>query len=153
MAKRRHGGRDARERPSEAAAFGAGPSQRQLRVGELLRTVLIEVLQREEPRDPDLAGLSLTVSEVRVSPDLKQATCFVWPFGLPAAQIRERLEVVRQALARAAPWLASQMAGRIHLRFTPRLAFVLDDSFDRADRVENLLKDLAAAQDEREPGA
>ncbi|MBM3491243.1 MAG: 30S ribosome-binding factor RbfA [Alphaproteobacteria bacterium] len=149
MAKRRPGGRDG-VAGLPAAALVDGPSQRQLRVGELLRATLIEVLQREELRDPELTGLRLTVSEVRVSPDLKQATCFVWPFGLPAAALRDRRPALRQALARAAPWLGSQLAGRVRLKFAPRLSFVLDESFDRAERMEHLLKDLTLSQGDGE---
>lgn len=116
-------------------------SQRQLRVGELLRHALSEVLAREEFRDPVLAGISITVTEVRVSPDLRGATCFIMPLG--GADVDD----VRQALARAAPWLSAQVSRRVRLKFSPTLSFQTDASFEAAERVGELLRREEVAAD------
>jgi ribosome-binding factor A len=118
-----------------------GPSQRQLRAGELVRHALVEVLTREELRDRDLAGVSITVSEVRMSPDLRQATCFVMPLG------GGHREEVLHALDRIAPWLGSQVARRVRTKFAPRLRFQLDASFDEASRIDQLLQRADVARD------
>ena len=139
MAKRR----DAREAVGSAArkATPRALSQRQLRVGELVRHALSEVLAREELRDPLLAEIPVTVTEVRPSPDLRQATCFVMPLG------GGKTAQVVDALNRSAPWLSSQIARRVKLRFSPRLAFRPDESFDYADRITTLLKSPEVAGD------
>jgi ribosome-binding factor A len=128
-------------RRQSAAGRSGGPSQRQLRAGELVRHALADVLTREEIHDPELAGRSITVSEVRMSPDLKVATCFVLPLG--GAQSG----MVVRALDRVAPWLAAQVSRRITLKFTPRLRFRLDDSFDEAEHIEHLLHRADVARD------
>lgn len=139
MAKRR----DAREAVGSAArkAEPRAPSQRQLRVGELIRHALSEVLAREELRDPLLAETPVTVTEVRPSPDLRHAACFVMPLG------GGRTAEVVDALNRSAPWLSGQIARRVKLRFSPRLAFRPDESFDYADRITTLLKSPEVAGD------
>ena len=119
----------------------AADSQRQLRVGELVRHALVEVFARQEFRDPALSELNLTVSEVRMSPDLRQAVCFVMPLGGADA------EAALQGLARSAAWLGSQVARRVQLRFAPRLRFELDQSFDEAARIDRLLRRPDVAQD------
>ncbi len=116
------------------------PSQRQLRVGEQMRHLLAEYLARGEVRDPRLEGASLTISEVRVSPDLRHATVYVAELGRPVRP--EILEV----LSRAAPRLAGRITREMHLKYAPRLRFVADESFEAADRIERL---LAAARAER----
>lgn len=129
--------------PAEAGRPGTesrhGPSPRQLKVGEQLRRTLIEVLQREELHDPALAGVHVTVSEVRAAPDLRHATCFV---ALSGGEERAALK----ALKRLAPYLSAQVARRIQLKFACRLVFARDELFDRAERVEALLRrpDVAA---------
>lgn len=126
----------------------AGPTQRQLRVGEEIRHVLAGLLAREVLHDPDLAGLSVTVSEVRVSPDLKSATAFVLPLG--GAEAEQALA----ALNRAAPALRGPVARAMHLRYAPRLSFVVDRSFDTAERVEALFRRPEVARDlDRDPEA
>lgn len=110
-----------------------GPSQRQLRAGELVRHALVEIFQREDLRDPALEGVSITVSEARMSPDLKQATVFCTPLG----GVHEK-EVVL-ALNRIAPYLRSLLGRRIEMKFTPALRFVADESFAEARRVDELL--------------
>jgi ribosome-binding factor A len=127
-------GRRAGDRAGMRQTGDAGSrSQRQLRVGEELRHVLAEVLTEGHFRDPDLAGTSVTVTEVRISPDLKAATAFVMPLGG-----REAGKVVA-ALNRAQAFIRSEAARRIDLRFAPTLSFKLDHSFDEADHVNRLL--------------
>lgn len=126
----------------------AGPSQRQLRVGEELRHALVEILPRAHFRDPDLQGVSLTVSEVRASPDLKHATAYVVPLGG-----RDTAAVVK-ALNRASSYLRGEVARRVQLRAAPELGFAADESFDQAGRIDALLRrpevrrDLAAPRDD-----
>ena len=125
----------------QGASGREGPSQRQLRAGELVRHALVEVLMREEMRDPALDGRAVTLSEVRMSPDLRVATCYVTPLGGGDAQ-----PMIKQ-LAGIAPWLGGQLAKRIELKFAPRLRFVADESFDEASHIDNLLKRRQVAQD------
>ncbi len=110
------------------------PSQRQLQAGEAIRHALSDVLARGNIRDPALAGVSITVTEVRLSPDMRQATVFVMPLG------GKNTESVLDGLARAAPFLAGSVAPSVRTKFTPRLSFALDESFDHADHVEALLR-------------
>jgi ribosome-binding factor A len=117
------------------------PSQRQLRVGEAIRHSLADVLMRGELRDPELAGRSITVTEVRVSPDLKNATAFVMPLGGGDSG------AVVAALGRAAPFLRAQVAKAIRLRHAPQIRFEIDTSFEHAGRIERLLHDPAVARD------
>jgi ribosome-binding factor A len=109
------------------------PTQRQLRVGEELRHALAALLGRGELRDPALQDAAVTVTEVRVSPDLKNATAFVMP--LAGRHTPEVLEGLR----RSAGFLRSQLGREVPLRFTPSLAFELDTSFDHASRINELL--------------
>ncbi len=112
------------------------PSQRQLRVGEELRHALAEVLMRGNLRDPDLRDVSVTVTEVRVSPDLRRATAYVLPLGGDATP------PVIAALGRAAPYLRGQIARLVRLKFTPALAFEADTAFDYARQIDRLLDTL-----------
>lgn len=112
---------------------GKAPSQRQLRVGEAIRHELARQLTRGETHDPRLDGVSLTVAEVRVSPDLRQATVFVSELG------RQLTDEVAAALDDAAPELRGHLARALHLRYAPHLSFVADASFDEADRIGRLL--------------
>ena len=118
------------------------PSQRQLRVGEEIRHALSRILARGGLRDPELAEANITVTEVRVSPDLKAATAFVVPFGEP-----EATDDVVAALTRAAPYFRGQLGGEIDLRYTPALRFEPDRSFDEAARVEALLRQPRVQRD------
>jgi ribosome-binding factor A len=120
------------------------PTQRQLRVGEELRHALSHILARQELRDPALVDATVTVTEVRISPDLRNATVFVMPLaGQHAADILA-------GLRRSAPFLRGLIAREVPLRYTPGLAFELDNSFDHASRINDLLhrpeveRDLAA---------
>ncbi|MFT3974009.1 MAG: 30S ribosome-binding factor RbfA [Amaricoccus sp.] len=115
-------------------ASGGAPSQRQLRVGEVIRRALSEILQRGELHDPDLAHVSVTVSEVKVAPDLRHATAFVLPLGGV-----NTAEVVR-ALGRNRIELRRLVTDRIDLRFSPELAFQADTRFDQMDRTREVLR-------------
>ncbi len=117
---------------------GRAPSQRQLRMGELVRHALVEVLNRGQMRDPVLADTAVTVTEVRVSPDLRQATVYVVPLGGG-----QTAEVVR-ALAGASGYFQAQLGSMIESKFTPRLVFRADESFDSADRVDALIREARA---------
>jgi len=112
---------------------GRGPSQRQLRVGEAVRHALSAVLDRGGFHDPDLADVSITVTEVEMSPDLRLATVHVVPLGGVDG------ELIVAALNRAAPAVRHQLAPAMTLKFHPAIRFSLDTSFDRVDRIEALL--------------
>jgi ribosome-binding factor A len=116
---------------------GAGPSQRQLRVGELIRRTLAQVLARGDVHDPELNRLSITVGEVRTSPDLRIATAYVLPLG---GQGRDE---VLKLLARNKGELRRIVGKKLALKFSPDLRFQLDETFDRMDETRRLF-----AQDE-----
>ena len=111
----------------------AGPSQRQLRVAELIRRRLSEVLARGEIHDPELAQFSITVGEVRTSPDLKVATAYVLPLG------GDNRDEALAALRRNRSELRRAVAKELALKFSPELRFVIDESFDRMDETRSLL--------------
>ena len=111
---------------------GPGPSQRQLRVGELIRRTLSEVLQRGDIHDPDLNQLSITVGEVRTSPDLKIATAYVLPLGGKGQD--EAIEY----LARNKSELRRIIGKKSGLKFTPDLRFRIDETFDRLDDARRM---------------
>lgn len=123
-----------------------GPSQRQLRVGEEIRHTLADVFRRGEFRDPALMDLNVTVSEVRISPDLKNATVFVMPLG------GSKPELVA-GLNRASAFLRTQVAHEMRLPYAPRLAFQLDTSFDYAEKIDRLMHDPHVARDMSAPVA
>ena len=120
---------------------GKAPSQRQLKVGELIRHALAEIFARGEIVDDVLDQYSLTVSEVRMTPDLKLATVFVLPLG--GVNTRE----VVQALARNRAELRRLVTDRIDLKFSPELAFQADTRFDQMDRTRELLRSPAVRRD------
>ena len=120
---------------------GSGPSQRQLRVGELIRRTLSDVLSRGDVHDPDLNRHSITVGEVRTSPDLKVATAYVLPLGGHGAD--EALE----ALRRNARELRHLVARGLTLKYAPSLRFVLDETFDRMDDTRRILSDERVRRD------
>lgn len=124
-------------RKSKSAA--REPSTRQLRVGEELRHALAGLFMRQEIYIEELQSISLTVSEVSVSPDLSNARVYVMPLG--GAQSVLVLTLLNQL----APKISHMIAGRVHLRRMPRLKFVLDDSFDTADRMGRLFQKISAA--------
>lgn len=130
-----------RNRNPGAPTGGGAPSQRQLRVGEVIRRALSEILARGDVHDPDLGRASITVSEVRASPDLRQATAYVLPLG------GVDTEGVVAALNRNRAELRRLVTGRIDLRFSPELSFRADESFDRMDRTRALLRSPAVSRD------
>src|SRR3954470_583336 len=121
--------RDHRERQSPA-----GPSQRALRVGELIRHALADMLTRGEVHDPVLEGHLITVPEVRMSPDLRMATVYVMPLG--GKDIKEVIE----ALERNKRFLRGELAHHVNLKFAPEIRFRADERFDEAERIEKLLR-------------
>ena len=119
----------------------AGPTQRQLRVGEEIRHVLAGIFLRREFRDPELAAADITVSEVRVSPDLKHATAFISRLG------RSDVEALLPALKRVSPWLRGQVAHALPLRNTPELSFQPDHALDYAMKIDRLMQQPEVARD------
>ncbi|WP_300542775.1 30S ribosome-binding factor RbfA [Maricaulis sp.] len=117
------------------------PSQRQLRAGELIRHALVDILAREEMRDPELDGVLISVTEVRPSPDLRQAKVYVAPLG------RGDQTKVAQALNRASAFLRGRLGREIDMKFTPELHFHPDNSFDTASHVDELLNRPQVRQD------
>ncbi|WP_309092662.1 30S ribosome-binding factor RbfA [Phenylobacterium sp.] len=118
-----------------------GPSQRQLRAGELVRHALVEIFREEEINDPVLAGVSVTVTEVRVGPDLRHAMVFVEPLG------GENADEVVKALNKHARFIRGHLGRMIELRFTPELHFRHDESFNEAARMAKLFDDPRVRQD------
>ncbi len=111
-----------------------GPTQRQLRVAEEIRHVLAGIFTRREFRDPELAEADITVSEVRLSPDLKHATAFISRLG------RTDVDALLPALKRVAPWLRGQVAHALPLRYTPELSFQPDRALDYATKIHQLMQ-------------
>ena len=128
-------------KPAQGRGAPKGPSQRQLRAGELVRHALVEILREETLTDPGLFGASVTVTEVRMSPDLRNALCFVEPLGGGRAG-----EVVA-GLNRTARFLRGRLGHAIELKFTPQLRFVHDESFAEAARMSRLFDDPKVQQD------
>ena len=118
-----------------------GGSQRQLRVGELVRHAMAEMLTRGDVHDPLIEGHLITIPEVRMSPDLKLATIYVMPMGG-----RDASEVVA-AFDKHKKYLRTEIAHRINLKFAPDIRFRVDDRFDEAERIENLLRTPAVQRD------
>jgi ribosome-binding factor A len=137
MARRQH-----REQPG-------GASQRQLRVGELIRHALADMLTRGEVHDPVLETHLITVPEVSMAPDLLLATVYVMPLGGRDAK------AVVEALDRNKKFLRGELARRVNLKFAPEIRFRIDERFDEAERIEKLLRtpevqrDLGSATDEK----
>jgi ribosome-binding factor A len=125
-----------------------GGSQRQLRVGELIRHELADMLTRGEIHDPVIAAHLITVPEVRMSPDLRLATIYVMPLGG-----RDREEVL-DAFDRNKRYVRGEISRRVNLKFAPEIRFRIDDRFDEAERIEKLLRtpvvrrDLGGEQDD-----
>jgi ribosome-binding factor A len=128
---------------SYRSSQGSGPSQRQLRVGELIRRTLSDVLSRGDVHDPDLNRISITVGEVRLSNDLKVATAYVLPLGGLHAQ--EALAALRRNKGE----LRHLVSRDLTLKFAPELRFVLDETFDRLDDTRRLFADERVQRDIR----
>lgn len=120
---------------------GTDGSQRQLRVGELVRHAIAEILSQGGVHDPELEGHIITVPEVRMSPDLKLATIYVMPLG------GRRTNDVIAALDRNKRFLRGEIARRINLKFAPDIRFRVDERFDEAERIEKLLRTPAVQRD------
>jgi ribosome-binding factor A len=126
----------------------AGGSQRQLRVGELIRHELAGMLVRGDIHDPVIQTHMITVPEVRMSPDLRLATIYVMPLGG-----RDAEEVI-EALERNKRYVRGEVAKRVNLKFAPEIRFRIDERFDEAERIEKLLRapvvqrDLGGEEDE-----
>jgi ribosome-binding factor A len=119
-----------------------GPSQRQLRVGELIRHAMSDILSRHQVNDPDLDSKIITVPEVRLSPDLKIATIYVMPLGGQGGKI------VVKALARNARYIKGLLGKQMRdMRFMPDLRFRFDELFDEAARIDRLLHDPRVKRD------
>ncbi len=134
----------AKTKSGKSGAAAKGPSQRQLRLGELIRHAMAELLQRGAIHGAALSRTIVTVPEVRLSPDLKIATVYVMPLGGADAQ------PVIEELANSRGFLRSEVAKRVNMKFAPDLRFRRDETFDEAERINRLLrspvvqKDLAA---------
>jgi len=118
-----------------------GPSQRQLRAGELVRRALAEIVARGDIQDPELSSRPITISEVRMSPDLRHAVCFVAPLGGGDAV------ALADALTRVRGYLRGQLSHEVTFKFMPDLSFEADVSFDRAEAVDRLLHSPKVARD------
>ena len=129
------------------ASSAAGASQRQLRVGELIRHALAEILQRGEVHDPDLEGVVVTVPEVRMSPDLQVATAYLMPLGGMKA------DTVVAAFERNRRYLRGEIAHRVNLRLAPELRFRLDTTFEEGGHIDALLRSAEVQRDlkDRDP--
>lgn len=152
------------KRHSENKKSGpVGPSQRQLRAGELVRHALVEILREEDLVDPALQGISVTISEVRMSADLKHAICFVEPLGASIAPVIERqpsspsrtvvvkgspAEVVA-GMNRLTKFLRGRLAKVIDMKFTPDLKFLHDETFNSTTYMDRLFADPKVVQDVR----
>jgi ribosome-binding factor A len=115
-------------------AQSAGGSQRQLRVGELIRHELAAMLSRGDVHDPVIEGHMITVPEVRMSPDLRLATIYIMPLGG-----RDENDVLA-ALDRNKRYVRGEIARRVNLKFAPEIRFRIDERFDEAERIEKLLR-------------
>ncbi|MBL8698603.1 MAG: 30S ribosome-binding factor RbfA [Alphaproteobacteria bacterium] len=128
--------------PKSPSRSAPAPTQRQLRAGEIIRRALIEALAEGHFRDPVLLDASITVSEVRISPDLKHASAFVTPLGDTT-----EAQTVLAALKRARGFLRSEVAHRVEMRHAPELHFELDRSYEEGARIEALLRSPSVQRD------
>lgn len=120
------------------------PSQRQLRAGELVRHALVDILAREDFRDPGLQGVAITIGEVRCSPDLRHANVFCSALGKSG---KAEMERIAAALNRAAGFLRGRLGREIDMKFTPQLHFIADLSYDEAAEMEALFHRADVARD------
>lgn len=141
MKRRPSSSRTPPSRTSGARPALRGPSQRQLRAGELVRHALVEIMREEDLDDPALSGAPVTITEVRVSPDLRQAVCFIQPLG------GENAPEVVAAMNRASKFFRGRLGRMIDLRATPELKFLHDETFDAAEHMSRLFEDPKVRQD------
>lgn len=130
-----------RNQRGKPPASAPGGSQRQLRVGELVRHAIADILSQGSVHDEALEGRIITVPEVRMSPDLKLATIYVMPLG------GQDIETVIAALDRNKKFLRGAIAHRVNLKFAPDIRFRTDERFDEAERIEKLLRTPAVQRD------
>ncbi len=116
------------------------PSQRQLRVGEQIRHIIAETMQRGHFNEAALLDVNLSISEVRISPDLKHATAYVMTLG------GANMDEILPALNRDKNVFKKDVARNAGLRFTPTIRFVADNSFDEAEKIENILREIKSDQ-------
>ena len=121
-------------RPKQEDTRDGIPSQRQYRIGEIVKKALVEIFERVEIRDPALSGTSITISQVEVGPDLKLARVYIMPLGG-----RDQEKVV-EGLERATAFLRKNVAERVALKYTPRLVFKIDNAFDSSQHINRLFK-------------
>jgi ribosome-binding factor A len=126
---------------AKLARSGKAPSQRQLKAGEVIRHALAQALLSGDTHDPDLIDVSITVSEVRVSPDLRHAVAFIMPLT------GERKQAVLAALKRTRGLYRSVLAKATSLKFAPDIDFELDEAFDRSLQIDSLLRSDKVARD------
>ncbi len=124
-----------------------GPSQRQLRVGEMLRRAISDILARGDHYDPDLANTSITVGEVRTSPDLKNATVFVYPLG------GQNAKHMVDALNKSSGEVRYALTKNVTLKHSPKLKFMLDTTFDQMDETNRLLNQENVTRDLDDDGS
>jgi ribosome-binding factor A len=118
-----------------------GPTQRQLRVGEILRHALADLLLRSAIADPELEKQKITVTEVRLSPDLRNATVYILPFGGGDAKAAQTM------LAKHLRFLRGELAKRVDLKYMPNLSFQIDETFDEAERIAAILRSPTVSRD------
>ena len=121
-------------RPEQEDTRDGIPSQRQYRVGEIIKKALVEIFERVEIRDPALSGTSITISQVEVGPDLKLARVYIMPLG------GRNKKKVLEGLERATTFLRKNVAERVTLKYTPRLVFKVDSAFDSSQHIDRLFK-------------
>jgi ribosome-binding factor A len=126
---------------TDSRRSGTTQSQRQLRVGELIRHALADILARGEVHDPAVEASTISVTEVAMSPDLKLATCYVVPLG------EANIDAVVEALERNRKFIRGAVTKRIDLRFSPELRFKVDTSFETGERIDALLRSPAVRRD------
>ncbi|MFL2934098.1 MAG: 30S ribosome-binding factor RbfA [Thalassobaculaceae bacterium] len=138
-----------RSRFKTSSRENTSKSQRQYKVGELIRKTLVEVFEKVEVRDPDLTNVSITISEVSISPDLKAATVYVMPLG------GDGQDNVLSGLRRASSFLRSKIAKIIQLRSVPRLDFKIDTAFDNSNNLNKVFKmaDISYDRDDGPTGS
>lgn len=132
----------ARNRKANLSAHA--PSQRQLRAGELVRHALVEILAREEFRDPALQGVAITIGEVRSSPDLRHANVFCSALGKSG---KAEMDAIAAALNRASGFLRGRLGREIDMKFTPQLHFIADLSYDEAADMNAVFRRAEVARD------
>ena len=138
-----------RSRFKTSSRENTSKSQRQYKVGELIRKTLVEVFEKVEVRDPDLTNVSITISEVSISPDLKAATVYVMPLG------GDGQDNVLSGLRRASSFLRSKIEKIIQLRSVPRLDFKIDTAFDNSNNLNKVFKmaDISYDRDDGPTGS